>query len=73
MLLRVRVTPNASRPSVTETEEGTLEVRVDARPEEGRANRRLVEILSKHLGVPRSRLAVVAGARSREKVVRVAP
>ncbi|MGA2199357.1 MAG: DUF167 domain-containing protein [Nitrososphaerales archaeon] len=71
MLIRVRVTPNARVPSVTKVDEAIFEVKVDAKAEGGRANKRLVEIMSEHLEVPKSRIVIVRGARSREKVLEV--
>jgi uncharacterized protein YggU (UPF0235/DUF167 family) len=46
-------------------------VRVAARPERGRANDALLDFLAEVLGVSRSRLTLVAGASSRDKVVQV--
>lgn len=71
MLIRVHVTPNAREPRVTRVGEASFEVKVDERATGGRANRRLVEILSEHFKVPKSRISVVRGARSRDKMVEV--
>lgn len=71
MLIEVHVTPNSRVPSVTKVGENAFEVKVDRRAEGGRANRRLLEILSEHFGVPKSRVAIVRGAKSREKVVQI--
>jgi uncharacterized protein (TIGR00251 family) len=70
-LIRVHVTPNARHPSVERVEEGVFEVRVDARAEDGRANRRLVELLSENMHIPKSRFVFVSGRRSREKLLLV--
>ena len=72
LLLKVRVTLNARKTIVTRIDAETFEVDVDEEPECGRANRRLLEIMSEHLRVPKSRLALVAGARSRDKVILIA-
>ena len=72
MLINVRVTPNARRPGVVKVDESTYEVKVDERATGGAANKRLLEILSKHFGVPKSKVAIVRGARSRDKVLEVA-
>lgn len=69
--LRVRLTPRAGREQVTLREDGTLAVRVAAPPVEGRANAALERAVAKALGVPPSRVAVVRGARSRDKTVRI--
>ncbi len=71
MLISVRVTSGAKEARVTKTGETSFEVRVDEKAVGGRANRRLLEILSEHFGVPKSRITIVRGAKSRDKVVNV--
>ncbi|MDG7009045.1 MAG: DUF167 domain-containing protein [Nitrososphaerota archaeon] len=73
MLLRVHVAPNAREAGVVRVDDTTLEVKVDEEAERGRANRRLLEIMSDYLGVPKSKLKLVAGARSRDKTILVTP
>ena len=53
-------------------DEASLEVKVDERATGGRANKRLVEILSEYFKVPKSRISIVSGEKSRDKVVVVA-
>ena len=72
MLIRVRVTPNAKKPAVVKIAEGSFEVKVDERAEGGKANKRLLELLTEHFGVPKSSLRVVSGAKSRDKLIDVA-
>jgi uncharacterized protein len=71
MLIRVRVVPNARDARVTKVGEAEFEARVDERAMGGRANKRLIELLSEELAVPKSRISIVSGARSRDKVLQV--
>ncbi len=71
MLIRVRVALNAKEARVTKTGETSFEVRVDEKPVGSRANRRLLEILSEHFNVPKSRITIVRGAKSRDKIVEI--
>jgi uncharacterized protein YggU (UPF0235/DUF167 family) len=66
----LRVTPRASRNQLTE-EEGQLRAQVTAVPEDGRANKAVSELLAEALGVAKTRLTLVRGATSREKVFRL--
>ncbi len=66
----VRVTPRASRNAV-EWADGVLRVRVTAVPEDGKANRAVVALLAKALGIPKSRLELIWGETARDKVFRV--
>jgi hypothetical protein len=71
VLIRVHVTPNAKEAGVVKVGEADFEVRVDEVAMGGRANKRLLEILSEHFGVPKSRISIVRGARSRDKVLEI--
>lgn len=71
MLIRVHVTPNAREARVTRVDETSFEVKVDEKATGGRANKRLVEILSEHFDVPKSRISIVSGTKSRDKVLDV--
>jgi uncharacterized protein YggU (UPF0235/DUF167 family) len=66
----LRVTPRASRNQLTE-EDGQLRAQVTAVPEDGRANKAVSELLAEALGVAKTRLTLVRGATSREKVFRL--
>jgi uncharacterized protein (TIGR00251 family) len=70
--LAVRVIPRSSRNEIAEIlNDGTIKIRLAAPPVEGRANQALVEFLSEVLEVPRTKIDIVAGANSREKLVSV--
>jgi uncharacterized protein len=70
--LAVRVTPRASRNEVVELlNDGTIKVRIAAPPSDNEANETLIEFLSEILGVPRSRLDIVAGLSGRDKLISV--
>ena len=70
-LINVRVTANSQEASVSRTGETSFEVRVDERAIGGRANKRLLEILAEHFKVPKSRITIVKGTKSRDKVVEI--
>ena len=70
--LAVRVTPRASRNEIVELmEDGTIKVRIAAPPSDNEANEALIKFLAEILGVPKSRLDIVAGASGRDKLVSV--
>jgi uncharacterized protein len=70
--VRLRVQPRAARDEVVGWQAGALRVRVTAPPVDGVANRAVVEVLARALGVRVGTLTVVHGARGRDKLVRVA-
>ena len=67
----MRVQPRASRDRVLGMREGALRVSVTAPPHDGKANAALLELLAETLGVAKSRLRIVRGHSSRDKVVAV--
>ena len=70
MMIRVRVVPGSRREGIEEDGD-VLVVRVRAPPERGKANRRVIELLSEYFGVSKSEIEIVRGSRSRDKVVRI--
>jgi uncharacterized protein (TIGR00251 family) len=69
--ISVRVQARAARNEIVGARDGTLVVRLNAPPVEGRANEALCRLLAKRLGVGRTRVTVVRGGSSRDKLVRV--
>ncbi len=70
--LAVRVTPRASRNEITEIQsDGTVKVRLTAVPVEGEANQALIAFLAEVLGVPPSKLDIVAGMSGKDKLISV--
>ena len=71
MLISVRVSVNAKEAKLTKIDESNYDVKIDERAIEGRANKRLIEILSKYFAVPKSRIIIVKGTKSKEKLIEV--
>jgi len=69
--LAVKVTPNASRNEIMGFTDGVLRVRIAASPVKGKANKELIDFLSKALGLRKSSVSIVKGQTSRNKVVAI--
>ncbi len=69
--IRVRLTPRSARDELAGWQDGELRVRVTAPPLEGKANAALERLLAKVLGLPKTSVRVVAGARGRTKTVAI--
>ena len=65
------VVPRASANRVGPYTEGVLRVRVIRPPVDGEANRSVLRLVADALGLPPSRLALVAGERDRRKRLRI--
>lgn len=71
MKINVHVNAKSKRSEVKKIDNATYRVKVDAIPEKGAANRRLVEILSGYFKVPKSNVIIVAGERAKVKIVEI--
>lgn len=69
--LPVRVHPGAKRNAIAGTHNGAVKISLTTPPTDGRANDALIAFLAERLSVPRSRIALVSGATSRSKVLRI--
>jgi uncharacterized protein (TIGR00251 family) len=66
-VLPVRAQPGARKAGVLGEQAGALKVAVTAPPEDGRANKALLEVLREALGLKRSQVELLSGATSRDK------
>jgi len=67
----VRLRPRGHRDQLIGVVGGVLQARVTAPPVDGRANKALRRMIAKRVGVAPSRVSVVWGERSPNKIVRV--
>ena len=69
--ISVKVKPNSKQESVEQTGDGEYSVRVKEKALEGRANAAVVDALSTYFNVPKRRIAVLKGLKSRNKIVAI--
>jgi uncharacterized protein len=66
-ILPVRAQPGAKRNEIRGEQDGQLKVCVTQSPERGKANKALIELLSKSLKLKKSQIELLAGETSRQK------
>lgn len=71
VLLKVRAAPGAKVERVVGVHGDALKVAVQAPPEKGRANERILALLADALGLAQRSLSVASGATARDKTVRI--
>lgn len=71
MKISVHTNPGAKKSEVIEVSQGVYKVKVNAKPVDGAANIRLIEILAEHFQVPFGAIRIISGATSREKVIEI--
>ncbi|MEZ5919107.1 MAG: DUF167 domain-containing protein [Alphaproteobacteria bacterium] len=74
-LLHVCVTPKAKAERIKKetAEDGTplYKIYVTAPPEDGKANKAMIALLAKTLGIPKSALKITRGLTSRDKTIQL--
>ena len=71
LLLSIKAVPGSRRNELAGVLGERLKVRVAAPPEDGKANRAIVELLAETLGVRAQQIEIVRGHASPEKTVRI--
>lgn len=69
--LELSVTPRAATDRVGPFRDGVLRVRVTRPPADGEANRAVLRLVARAIGLPVSRLSVAAGERARRKRITI--
>ncbi len=72
LIVEVKVTPKSKRPGVevvsVNQEQIKLKVKVSEPPEDGKANKEVIESLADFFNVPKSKVELKSGHTSRDKV-----
>jgi uncharacterized protein (TIGR00251 family) len=68
--MQIKVIPKAKKEKIVETE-GTLKVYLTEPAEDGKANKRLIEVLAEYFKVKKYNLEIIRGLKSRDKVIAI--
>lgn len=71
VLLRLKVSPGAAKQKIVGPYGDRLKLAAQSPPEKGKANKEIVAMLAKALGIAKKEIAIVAGDTSSEKTVRI--
>ena len=71
LTVRLHVLPRAKISEIAGLHNGALKIKITAPPVDDAANRAVIEFFSKLLGISRSSLKILAGNKSREKILQV--
>ncbi len=69
--LKIHLLPRASRNEICGLHGDAIKVKVTAPPVEGKANMALQRFIAKKLDLAASQIEIMAGQRSREKILRI--
>lgn len=68
VIFSLKISPNASKNEIIRTPEG-FKVKITAQPIDGKANKALIEFLSKQFKVPKSYFEILRGETSKDKTL----
>ncbi len=63
--------PRSSRNQIIDQPDESLKVKLTAAPVDGEANKKLIELLSKHFGVKKHAVTIVRGKTAKTKVIEI--
>ena len=61
IIIDVKIIPSSSRDSMAGSLEGVLRIKVSAPPEKGKANKSLINFLSKRTGLKNKDISIISG------------
>ncbi len=68
IILVLHISPNASKNEFIKTGDG-IKVKITALPVDGKANKALIEFLSKQFKIPKSSIEILKGQSSKDKTL----
>ena len=68
---RALIQPRASKNQIAGIHNGALKIRLTSAPVDGAANKTCIKFLAKELSISASRLSLVSGLNSRNKIIQV--
>ena len=69
--IEARIIPKSSRNEIVSGEDSVVKIRVTSPPVDGKANKAVVDLLSKLCKVPKRDIRIVTGEKARNKKIRV--
>lgn len=71
MKLFVQIKPNAKQSRITKIDDTHYEVRVKEPAKDGKANLALINLLAKELNIPKIRIKIIKGQKSKLKMLEI--
>ncbi len=67
--VNLRISPNSAKNEIIKNDDGSVKVKITAQPIDGKANKALVEFLSKTFKLPKTSIEIVRGETSKDKTI----
>ncbi len=70
-IVKVYVRPNSSETKIEGLYNSNIKIKLAAPPEKGKANKELISLISKILGITKSEIEIASGITSNYKTIRI--
>jgi uncharacterized protein (TIGR00251 family) len=71
MRIKLKVITKAKKEEVRKISENNYRIKVAIPPEKGKANKRVIELLSEKLGIKKQDIRIVSGETSARKIIEI--
>lgn len=70
-IVRIYVRPNSSETKIEGLYNKNIKIKLASPPEKGKANKELIELLSRTIGISKSKIKITSGITSNYKTIRI--
>ncbi|MBP3821724.1 DUF167 domain-containing protein [bacterium] len=67
-IFKIKISPNSKKNEIIKSDDGT-KIKITAQPIDGKANKALIEFLSKFFKIPKTSIKIIKGETSKEKTI----
>lgn len=71
MTIKVEIKPNSKENKILEFKDNILKIKIKAPQVEGKANKELIDFLSKEFNTPKTSIIIKSGIFSRKKIIEI--
>ena len=68
IITNIKISPNAKKNEIIKSET-EVKIKITAQPVDGKANKALIEFLSKEFKIPKTSIQIIKGETSKEKTI----
>ncbi len=68
ILVNIKISPNSKKNEIIKDGD-IIKIKITAQPIDGKANKAVIEFLSKHFKIPKTSIKIVKGETSKEKTI----
>jgi len=68
--IEVKVIPSAKKKEIS-FENGIFKIKLNSKPQDGKANKEMIEFISKKLKIAKSKISIIRGEKQKSKLIKI--